>query len=112
GKLIHGQNSQFRVGATPPLPGFEIAAEDYRRLVRLAKMGATPSLELNSDVTYDDSDTKAYNIMADIPGTDAKAGYVMAGAHMDSWAMGDGAADNAAGVSMVMEAARIIKTLG
>ncbi|KLU58528.1 peptidase M28, partial [Paenibacillus sp. VT-400] len=60
---------------------------------------------------YDDSDTKAYNVIADIPGTDAKAGYVMAGAHMDSWAMGDGAADNAAGVSMVMEAARIIKAL-
>ncbi len=91
GKLVHGQNSQFQVGATPPLPGFEIAAEDYRRLARLAKMGITPSVELNSDVIYDDSDTKAYNIVADIPGTDAKAGYVMAGAHMDSWAMGDGA---------------------
>ncbi|MEP9358033.1 M20/M25/M40 family metallo-hydrolase [Sphingomonas sp. KR3-1] len=111
-KLVHGQNSQFQVGATPPLPGFELAAEDYRRLARLTKMGATPSLELNSDVTYDDSDTKAYNILADIPGTDAKAGYVMAGAHMDSWAMGDGAADNGAGVSMVMEAARIIKASG
>lgn len=112
GKLIHGQNSQFQVGATPPLPAFEIAAEDYRRLVRLAKAGTAPSLELNSDVAFDDSDTKAYNILADIPGTDAKAGYVMAGAHMDSWAMGDGAADNAAGVSMVMEAARIIKASG
>jgi len=112
GKLVHGQNSQFQVGATPPLPGFEIAAEDYRRLTRLAKMGAAPSLELSSDVSFDDSDTKAYNILADIPGTDAKAGYVMAGAHMDSWAMGDGAADNAAGVSMVMEAARIIKASG
>jgi carboxypeptidase Q len=112
GKLVHGQNSQFQVGATPPLPGFEIAAEDYRRLARLAKMGMAPSLELNSDVSFDDSDTKAYNILADIPGTDAKAGYVMAGAHMDSWAMGDGAADNAAGVSMVMEAARIIKASG
>lgn len=112
GKLVHGQNSQFQVGATPPLPGFEIAAEDYRRLARLAKVGTAPSLELNSDVTFDDSDTKAYNIIAEIPGADAKAGYVMAGAHMDSWAMGDGAADNAAGVSMVMEAARIIKASG
>ncbi len=112
GKLLHGQNSQFQVGATPPLPGFEIAAEDYRRLARLAKMGAAPRLELSSANSYDDSDTKAYNILADIPGTDAKAGYVLAGAHMDSWAMGDGAADNGAGVAMVMEAARIIKASG
>lgn len=111
-KLVHGQNSQFQVGATPPLPGFEIASEDYRRLARLSKMGAAPTLEVNSAVTYDDSDTKAYNIIADIPGTDAKAGYVMAGAHLDSWAMGDGAADNGAGVAMVMEAARIIKASG
>ncbi len=112
GKLIHGQNSQFQVGATPPLPGFEIAAEDYRRLARLTKMGAAPRLELSAANVFDDSDTKAYNIVADIPGSDPKAGYVMAGAHMDSWAMGDGAADNGAGVAMVMEAARIIKASG
>ncbi|WP_213981460.1 M20/M25/M40 family metallo-hydrolase [Sphingomonas sp. dw_22] len=111
-KLIHGQNSQFQVGATPPLPAFEIAAEDYRRLARLAKMGAAPTVEFSAANSFDDSDTKAYNILADIPGTDPKAGYVMAGAHMDSWAMGDGAADNGAGVSMVMEAARIIKASG
>jgi carboxypeptidase Q len=111
-KLIHGQNSQYQVGATPPLPAFELAAEDYRRLVRLSKMGAAPTVEFSSAATFADTDTKAYNIVADIPGTDAKAGYVMAGAHMDSWAMGDGAADNGAGVSMVMEAARIIRASG
>lgn len=36
----------------------------------------------------------------------------MAGAHLESWAAGDGAADNGAGTAMVMEAARIIATLG
>jgi hypothetical protein len=111
-KLLHGQNSQYQVGATPPLPGFEIAAEDYRRLARLSKMGAAPTVEFSAANSFDDSDTKGYNIIADIPGTDAKAGYVMAGAHMDSWAMGDGSADNGAGVSMVMEAARIIRASG
>ncbi|KTF67345.1 M20/M25/M40 family metallo-hydrolase [Sphingomonas sp. HT-1] len=112
GKLVHGQNSQFQVGQSGLLPGIEIAAEDYRRLARLAKMGAKPELEIDAASRFDDSDTKAYNILADIPGTDAKAGYVMAGAHLDSWAMGDGAADNAAGSAMVMEAARIIKASG
>ncbi len=111
-KLVHGQNSQFQVGATPPLPGFEIAAEDYRRLARLYTMGANPTVQLSDNVAFDDSDTKGYNIIADIPGSDPRAGYVMAGAHLDSWAMGDGAADNGAGSAMVMEAARIIKALG
>ena len=40
------------------------------------------------------------------------AGYVMAGAHLDSWVAADGAADNAAGSAVVMEAARILSTLG
>lgn len=110
--LVHGSGYQFRTDNAPPLPAFELAAEDYRRLVRLTQMGATPSLEIDNVVHFDDSDPQAYNILADIPGTDRNAGYVMAGAHMDSWAAGDGAADNAAGVAMVMEAARILSALG
>jgi hypothetical protein len=112
GKLVHGEGYSFRVGATPALPGIEIAAEDYRRLTRLAKVGPPPTLEINSNVQFDDSDTSAYNILAEIPGTDPKAGYVMAGAHLDSWVAGDGAADNGAGSVVVMEAARILSTLG
>jgi hypothetical protein len=112
GKLVHGEGYSFRIGDTPALPGVEIAAEDYRRLARLAKEGVAPTLEINSDVRYDDSDTRAYNIIAEIPGSDPKAGYVMAGAHLDSWVAGDGAADNGAGSAMIMEAARILAKTG
>jgi hypothetical protein len=108
GKLLHGEGHGYRVGETPALPGVEIAAEDYRRLARLAKVGPPPQLELIHNVAYDDSDPNAYNIFADLPGTDPKAGYVMAGAHLDSWVAGDGAVDNAAGCAVVMEAARIL----
>lgn len=111
GKLLHGEGYLFHVGETPALPGVEIAAEDYRRLARLAKTGPAPVLDIMSDVAFDDSDTKAYNIIAEIPGTDKSAGYVMAGAHLDSWVAGDGAADNAAGSAMIMEAARILSRL-
>lgn len=112
GKLVHGEGYMHRTGETPALPGVEIAAEDYRRLARLAKTGANPKLEITSNVQFDDSDQKAYNILAEIPGTDANAGYVMAGAHLDSWVAGDGAADNGAGTVVVMEAARILSALG
>ena len=112
GKLLHGEGYQFAKGASPQLPGVEIAAEDYRRLARLAISGMTPTLEIDSLVHYVDNDTQANNIIAEIPGSDPKAGYVMAGAHLDSWAAGDGAADNGAGSAMVMEAARIIAASG
>lgn len=112
GRLVSGEGYTFGVGDTPALPGVQIAAEDYRRLARLAKVGPAPVLEITSDVRFDDSDRNAYNVIAEIPGSDPKAGYVMAGAHLDSWVAGDGAADNGAGSAMVMEAARIIAKTG
>jgi carboxypeptidase Q len=111
GRLVHGEGSGFRVGKTPKLPGMELAAEDYRRLARLAKIGDV-KVEIDSRVHFEDADHNAYNILADIPGSDPKAGYVMAGAHLDSWVAGDGAADNGAGSAVVMEAARILASLG
>lgn len=48
----------------------------------------------------------------EIPGSDPGAGYVMAGAHLDSWVAGDGAADNGAGSAVGLEAARTLASLG
>ena len=112
GKLLFGEGYQHAVGDTPLLPTVEIAAEDYRRIARMAKLGENPVIEINNDVRYLDDDSNAYNVIADIPGSDPKSGYVMAGAHFDSWVAGDGAADNGAGSVVVMEAARILRQLG
>lgn len=111
GGLVHGTGYLHKAGGTPALPGVEISQEDYRRLARLAKLGPV-QLQIDSRVRFDDADTKAYNIFAEIPGRDPKAGYVMAGAHLDSWVAADGAADNASGSAVVMEAARILAALG
>jgi len=108
---LNGEGSLYKVGQTPALPGVEIAAEDYRRLARLAKTGPV-SLEIRSNVHFEDADTKAYNSFGEIPGADPAAGYVMAGAHLDSWVAADGATDNGAGSVVVLEAARILKALG
>lgn len=112
GGLLHGNGYMYRVGHTPKVPGFEMAAEDYRRLARLALTDAAPTLELMSEVRFHDEDVNAYNIIAEIPGTSGNGEYVMAGAHFDSWVASDGAQDNAAGTAVVMEAARILRTLG
>jgi carboxypeptidase Q len=111
GRVIHGEGYGYKAGKTPKLPGLELAAEDYRRLARLAKAGEV-KLEIDSRVHFEDADHNAYNILADLPGSDSKSGYVMAGAHLDSWIAGDGAADNGAGSAIVMEAARILATIG
>ena len=112
GLLVHGEGYNYGIGETLSLPVLEVAAEDYRRLARLAKIGPAPTVELTSNVRFVDGDGNANNIIADIPGTDPKAGYVMAGAHFDSWVAGDGASDNGAGSAVVIEAARILKAIG
>jgi len=111
GRLVHGEGYSHGVGHTPKLPAVELAAEDYRRLARLAKVGEV-TLEIENRVHFEDADHNAYNVLAEIPGRDPQAGYVMAGAHLDSWVAGDGAADNGAGSVMVMEAARILAKVG
>jgi len=112
GKLVHGEGYDFVPGKTLAVPAMELAQEDYRRLVRLAKTGAAPEIELNIEARFDDKNLMAENVIAEIPGTDPKAGYVMAGAHFDSWIAGDGANDNGAGSVAVIEAARLISKLG
>lgn len=112
GKLVHGEGYRYQVGDTATVPWLEVAAEDYRRLARLAKVGPAPTLQIDVDVKWDDSDTKAYNIIAEIPGTGGGTEYVMAGAHLDSWIAGDGSADNGAGSATILEAARILAASG
>jgi carboxypeptidase Q len=109
-RLVHGEGYSFQAGMSPRLPQVELSSEDYRRLARLAKQGEV-RLEIDSNVHYEDSDLHANNVFADLPGKDAKAGYVMAGAHLDSWVAGDGAADNGVGCAIVMEASRILASI-
>jgi hypothetical protein len=107
---VGGEGYGFRIGHTPALPGVELAAEDYRRTMRLAANGPV-RLAIRSDVRFHDEDPNGNNLLADLPGRDAHAGTVMVGAHLDSWAAGDGAADDGAGVAVAMEAARILAAL-
>lgn len=110
--LVHGEGYLFEPGATLALPFMELGAEDYRRLARLEIGGKAPVVTLDIAARYNDSDLLADNIIADIKGSDPKAGYVMAGAHFDSWFAGDGATDDGVPSALVIEAARILSSLG
>ncbi|CAN5612967.1 M28 family metallopeptidase [soil metagenome] len=96
------------------IPQITLATEHYNRLVRMIKFGEKLKMSVNIQAEYDDKDPMAYNTIAEIPGTDPriKDEIVMLGGHMDSWHAGTGATDNAAGVAVAMEAARIIQSLG
>ena len=61
--------------------------------------------------TYPEGMT-SYNVVAEIPGSDKADEVVMLGGHLDSWHAATGATDNAAGSSIMLEAARLIQVLG
>src|SRR3954470_15909261 len=91
-----------------------VAAEHYNMIARLLenRVPVTLRVEVKSRLTT--TDTNGYNIIAEIPGTDAQLRdeVVMAGAHLDSWHSALGAADNADGVAVLLEVARILKAVG
>lgn len=94
------------------IPGLVMSSEHFNRVKRLLEEGTPVEIEVDVDAGFEDGDGRSYNTLADIPGSDPKAGYVMAGAHLDSWHAGDGATDDGAGVAVVMEAARILEAVG
>jgi hypothetical protein len=93
-------------------PQLVLAIEHYNRLVRMLKAGEPLKMTVDLSVAWQEADLMGYNTIAEIPGTDLKDEVVMLGGHMDSWHSGTGATDNAAGVSVAMEAVRIIQALG
>jgi hypothetical protein len=96
------------------IPAVVLVSEHYNLIARLLQQGVAVTLAVNVQARFDDSDRNAYNVIAEMPGTDPAIGseVVMAGAHLDSWHSATGATDNADGVATVMEAVRILSALG
>lgn len=89
-----------------------VAVEHYNRIVRILEKKIPLRLRINVQTRFHEEDLNAYNLIAEIPGSDKKDQAVMLGAHFDSHHSGTGATDNAAGSAVVMEAVRILKAIG
>lgn len=85
-------------------------AEDHVA-ARLGQAGLAPRLEAYPPPEGAARDAPARNVLADLPGTDASVGLVLLAAHLDGVAVGEGAADDAVNVAVVLEAARTLKAL-
>ncbi len=105
------RESSRSANAPKILPQIVIAAEHYNRMVRQLQSGTNVKLELALETEFTPA-AQGFNVIGEIPGTDLKDEVVMIGAHLDSWHGGTGATDNAAGSAVMMEAMRIIKSIG
>jgi carboxypeptidase Q len=111
----HGQirafnNRTFDVAKV--VPTVVMRNEDFGRITRILADGTPVTLEFNIvNRVYPEGKT-SFNTIAEIPGTDRADEVIMLGGHLDSWHAATGATDNAIGCAIMMEAARILKTLG
>jgi hypothetical protein len=94
------------------IPTVVMSNEDFGRIARILNDGTDVVLEFNIvNHVYPEGST-SYNTVAEIRGTDKADEVIMLGGHLDSWHAATGATDNAIGCAIMMEAARILKTLG
>lgn len=104
--------SAYSKNAPATVPQLVAETEQYNRLFRLVQQNVPAKMTLDLDAKFYDDDLQGYNTIAEIPGSDLKDEVVMIGAHLDSWHSGTGATDNGAGVTVVMEAMRILQASG
>jgi Zn-dependent M28 family amino/carboxypeptidase len=58
------------------------------------------------------ADVDSYNVIGDLKGSEHPEQIVIVSGHLDSWDLGTGAIDDAAGVVMAMQTAQLIKQSG
>jgi len=99
---VNDPETPCTIGLTP---------EDYNRIVRLLDQSVPVKAAFDVKAGFLPP-ADSFNVTAEIPGGRLKDEVVMVGAHLDSWATGTGATDDAAGSAIAMEAMRILKASG
>lgn len=95
-------------GGTSPIPGVGISKEDGEWIRRQLERGERVRVKLQ--MTNITGRVTSANVIGEIPGKGHE--YVLVGAHLDSWDLGQGAVDNGTGTVVIIEAARAIARLG
>ena len=92
------------------IPAAAVSTKDAELLSRLLKQDAnlTCTIKMNCKST---GEKTAHNIIAEIKGIKNPGNIILAGAHLDSWHLGQGAHDDGAGCIHVMDVLRIFNSL-
>ena len=94
-----------------PIPAGALSLPDAEQLQRILKRGKPVTMRLTL-TPRNIGIRQSGNVVAEVPGTDRNAGIVLIGGHLDSWDLGTGAFDNAAGVAITAAAAKRIMEAG
>ena len=91
------------------IPAGAVTAEDADLIAHLFAQG---KVRMHLTLTPQKlPDATGYNVIADLKGSEHPEQVVVVSGHLDSWDLGTGAIDDAAGVVVAMEAAEIVQRL-
>ncbi len=107
-RVAHTGITRFDDGLTP-VPSAALTVPDADQLARLLARGPV-KLRLALDCGWEGEAT-SYNVIGEITGRSLPQEVVVIGGHLDSWDLGTGAIDDAAGVGITMAAGHLIGKL-
>jgi carboxypeptidase Q len=100
----------FAEGVTP-IPSGALSIPDAEQVERILKRGQPVRMRLV--LTPRNIGTRqSGNVIAEVPGRDPSLPILLVGGHLDSWDLGTGAVDDAAGVAIAAAAAKRIMDAG
>ncbi len=110
GLIVAQQHGAYDPAKT--VPTIIVRNDDYGRIERLLADKDDVKIELNIQNTVYPEGKTSYNVVGEIVGSDKKDEIVMLGGHLDSWHSATGATDNGIGSAIMLEAARLIQSMG
>ena len=106
----HTGNIGFAAGVAP-IPAGALTIPDAQQVQRIARRGQPIRMRLLL-TPRNTGRHQSGNVIAEVPGRDPKAAPVLVACHLDSWDLGTGAIDDAAGCGIVAAAAKRIMDSG
>ena len=97
-------------GGAKPIPVGALSVPDAEQLERILKRGQPVTLRLR--LQGREIQGQSGNVIAEVPGRDPALAPVLVACHLDSWDLGTGAIDDAAGCGIVAAAAKRIMDRG
>ena len=107
-RLAHTGAMGYADGVTK-IPAAAISYEDAETIAYLAKMGKVRMRLTLTPQTLPDA--PSFNVIGDLKGSEKPDEVVIVSGHLDSWDLGTGAIDDAAGVAVAMQVADTLKRL-
>lgn len=103
-RFAHAGNMSYAKEVAKKIPAAAISNPDADQLERLNAEGKPVKLHLDLQPRAI-ANAPCGNVVGEIPGTEKPEEIVLLGAHLDSWDLGTGAIDDAAGIGIVVAAA-------